>query len=49
MTAFTNLFKDSPERLIFDVYGNSVAFLQKPFFVPHGNYVENNGFRREKE
>ena len=49
MTAFTNLFKDSPERLIFDVYGNSVAFSTKTvFFVPHGNYVENNGFRREK-
>ena len=40
MTAFTNLFKDSPERLIFDVYGNSVAFSTKTvFFVPHGNYV----------
>ncbi len=49
MKAFANLFKDSPQYLVFDLYDGNAHFSTKTmFFVAHGNRIENIAFKREK-
>lgn len=49
MIAFSELFKKSPNYLIFDVFSQmSMFFTKTMFFVPNGNGLINQGFNRTK-